>query len=238
MNGQVSADLEAFSAPAPEVAAKMAKDLAAAKKKEELNSKALKPEQLKMAQKLTDQMNEEQQAVVKADLIQKLNDHIKLVREYYPDRAEHLKVKTATAKMTVEELRIAIRDIQADLNKRGALEAVKMGWVQLFKTAEELNKDNWTGYNITGAGRVGQTMLYDRRTPDGEVIPGPAVPTLAEFATKYSHWFSTGVEVRLGFLILNTFAEIHRINTGAGIDVAVAKATPVSKETADLARKL
>ena len=84
MNGQVSSDMEAFSAPPPEVAAKMAKDLAAAKKKEEQASKALKPEQLKMAQKLTDQMNEEQQASVKADLIQKLNDYIKLVKEYHP----------------------------------------------------------------------------------------------------------------------------------------------------------
>ena len=140
--------------------------------------------------------------------------------------------------MSVEELRIAIKDIQNDLGKRGALEIVKMGWVNLFKTVEQVNEDGWMGINTVGAGKVAQNMVFDRQTPEGDIIPGPAVPTLAEFATKYSHWFSTSVEWRLGFMIVNTFSEIHRINTSAGINVAAAKSTPISKETAELAKKL
>jgi hypothetical protein len=238
MNQQVTADLAAFSEPPPEVLAAQKKEAEARAKKEAANSKALKPEQLKMAQKLTDQMKEEQEAVVKADLIQKLNDYIKLVEEFHPDRVEHLRVKKATPKMTIEELRIAIRDIQNDLGKRGALDVVKMGWVNLFKGVEQLNEDSWMGFNSTGAGKMAENMICDRRTAEGEIVPGPAVPTLAEFATKYGHWFSTGVEVRLALMVANTFATIHRINTNAGLNVAAAKATPASEKSAELAKKL
>ena len=126
---QVQDDFASFSAPDPKVAAANAKKQEAARKKEAELQKKLKPQQMKAADDLTKKMKEEDEAVLKADLIQQLHDYMKLIREYHPERAEFLKVpKNFGAKNTVEELRIWIRDVQTELGKKGGLEFAKVLW--------------------------------------------------------------------------------------------------------------
>lgn len=122
MEAQVSEDMSAFSAPPPEVQAAQRKEREKKQKEAERLQKKVTPGQMKAAQDLTDQMKAEKEAEQKSALIQKLTDMVKLIKEYYPERAQFLKIpKTFGAKNSCEELRVWIADCRAELNKRGGL---------------------------------------------------------------------------------------------------------------------
>lgn len=238
-NNQVTADFAAFAAPPPGEVSELRK----AKERQEAMLKAdekrLKPEQLKAAAKLTDEMKAESEAAEKAKLLQKLNDYMKLVKEFHPERAEFLKVpKNYGVKNTCEELRIYIHDIQTELGKKGGLDMVKMMWAEGFKVFEKLNEGERFGLNVRGLGEAAQMSLMSRKYPDGTVVVGPAVPTLAEFCCKHSTWFTTDVDVRVVLMAVEMVASVHRLNTKQDINVDKAANTPVSKQTEDLMKKL
>jgi hypothetical protein len=229
-SAQVTDDFSAFAAPDPKTAAENAKKLAATRKKEADLQKKLKPEQMKAANDLTDHMRSEDEAVLKGDLIQQLHDYMKLMREYHPERLEFLKIpKTFGIKNTVEELRIWIRDIQTELGKKGGLEFAKVIWVEGFKQIETLSVG--TPAKFQGLGQWAELQVTSRQLKTGEIVCGPAIPTLAEFCCYHSNWFSTGVDVRMMLMVGNMLSEIHRHNSqkeeGAP---AVPEAKPASKE--------
>jgi hypothetical protein len=234
MNAQIADDINLFQQATPEEQAAAARKKAEQKKREQ----ELRPEQMKAAEKLTEQLKEEKEAKIKADLIQQGNDYLKLVKEFHPEKWEYMKVKTFTPKMSVEEMRIAIRDIQNELGKKGGLEFAKVLWVEGFKFFEKVNEDKRFGLNVTNLGRVAENSVLPRQLEDGTVVQGPAVPTLAEFCVKHSTWFSTDVDVRLFMYAVNMVAMVHRINEQAPADLSQASTKPVSKETKEKMKNL
>lgn len=223
MNAQVQDDFTAFSQLTPEeVEAERRQQKMAEKKAQEL-----RPEQLKAADKMTEQMKEERQAKLKADLIQQGTDYLKLIKEYHPEKLDSLKVKVFSNKLTVEEMRIAIRDMQTELGKKGGLEFAKVLWVEGFKMFEKVNEDKRFGLNVTNLGRVAENSVLPRQKEDGTIMPGPAVPTLAEFCVKHSTWFTTDVDVRLLMYAINMISTVHRINEqGPSLQDAMQQSVP------------
>lgn len=232
-----SDDFAAFTAPDPAAMASQKKEAETKAKEREKKEKILKPEQLKAAKELTESMKADKEASEKSDLIQRIRDYLKLIQEYHPERLEYVRVpKTFGPKNTVDELRVWVKDLENELGKKGGLDTVKMLWVEGLKLAEK--SGSMFGLNLKGCGIVAENSVANRQLPDGSVVVGPAVPTLAEFAVKYSSWFSTSVEMRLALMTMNIISAVHRMNSGADLDVPKAATTPVSAKSADLMNKI
>lgn len=239
MDVQAREDFMSFTGPDPETAAAAAAQREKEKKAEKKNDQKLKPEQIKAAQNLTDSMKADAEADEKFALIQKLHDYVKLVKEYHPERVEFLKVpKNFGPKNSIEELRFWLRDIQNELGKKGGLDVMKTIWVESFKIFEQINSGGRFGLHVDGIGQIGQNSIASRMTKEGDIVPGPAVPTLAEFCAKHSNWFSTDVDVRLLMMYAEIIAGVHRMNTSADLNVKKATETPVSKTSEELMKKV
>ena len=236
---QAAADAAMFSGPAPEELARLAKEREKKAKEREKMEKQLKPKQLELAQELTNSMKDEEEAVEKAKLIQKLSDYMKLIANYHPHLLDQFKIpKTGPSpKHSLEQLRIWIHDVESELGKQGGLDILKMLWVNAFKGWEQLNTDQALGLNQRGISIYAENMLMSRRTEKGEIIPGPAIPTLAEFACKHSNWFQTSVEWRLGMMVVEMVATVHKVNSEQPA-MQKAQSVPVSKQTKEAMDKL
>jgi hypothetical protein len=231
---QVSDDFGAFTAPDPVIAAEQKKQ---AQAKKEKGTKTA-TNNTKVIDEMSEKIRDEKEAAEKSALLTRIGDYLKHFKEYFPDRVEYLKVpKNLSAKNTVQELRVYVKDLENELGKRGALDYVKMGWVEGLKLFELVNKDEIFGLNVKGLGQVGQASVLPRQTPHG-IVPGPVVPTLAEFAIKYGSWFSSSVEARVVMMFFELVSGVHRMNTKADFDVQKAADTPVSKKTDDLMKGL
>lgn len=239
MNPEIARDdLEAFSAPPPEERIAAEKEAARRAKDDARQAKALRPEQIKMAAKLNEEMKADAEAAEKARLIQQLADYLKLLAEYYPERREYVRApKNFGPKNSCEELRVWIKEVENELGKQGGLQTLKMAWVEGFKFFEQVNATHRFGLHVEGIGAVAQRQVSNVQLPDGTVVPGEMTPTLAEFAVKYNSWFSSSVEWRLAMAVMNMVAGVHRINMMQG-NVQKAAETPVAKETANKIKKL
>lgn len=237
-NQQVTEDFGAFTAPPPEVMAAAAK--AREKAKEAAAKKSAIPKDAKKAIDETMlQAKAEKEASEKSKLLQQISDYQKHIREYFPDRVDFIKVpKNVGPKNSVEELRVYVKDLENELGKKGALEVVKGLWIKGFQALEKVNEGERFGLNLTGIGSIAAGSVAMRQTQHGELIPGPAVPTLAEFSIKYASWFSTSVEARMVMMVFEMVTGVHQMNTQ--VQPAAAKATTkeASKQTADLMKDL
>lgn len=243
---QAADDFTAFTAPDPETAAQLKKKSAAAKEKNKIT-----PENLKAAEKLGEDLKAEKEAGKKSELIQRISDYIKHIKEFYPERVEFIKVpKTYGPKNSVAELTVWVKDLENELGKRGGLDVAKVVYVEAFTWLEKLNEK--TDLGLKGIEMAARMSLANRRyepgtmipgtarISEGEIVPGPAVPTLAELCVKYSSWMSASVEVRFGLMIANMISSVRRANEAGdgGVDVKKASKTPVSEESADLMNQL
>ena len=228
---QVADDFKAFSEPSPEEKEKARKEKEARAKKMEQEQRKLKPEQIKAAEKLTEQMKAEAEAEEKAKLLMQYIEHLKFMEEYHAERVPLLGLpKTVSAKNSCEQLRVWIKTMQQECGKKGGLDAVKLLWMKGFETFEYVNEGAPFGLHVEGIGGYAGQMITPRMSPEGTLVPGPAVPLLAEFAVKHSGWFYTSVEVRLGMMILDLIAQVHRLNTQKDVNVEkAAKAAPSNK---------
>lgn len=238
-DNQAVEDFGAFTAPDPAVAeaAKKAKE-----KEQEARAKktALPKGSQKEIDKMLEKNNADKEAGEKSRLLQQISDYQKHIKEYFPERVEFIKVpKNVGPKNTVEELRVFVKDLENELGKKGALEVVKGLWVKGFQFFETANADQRFGLDARGIGTVAANSVAPRFIPStGETVPGPAVPTLAEFSIKYASWFSTSVEARLVMMIFEIVTGVHRMNTTQAVDVEKAATKPTSKETKDLMKDL
>ena len=91
MEEQVGADFTTFGAPDPKVVAEEKKEKEKTAKARAAAAK-LKPEQAKAAKQLSENYKADVEALEKMRLIDRLNDYMKLFKEYYKDRVEFLKV--------------------------------------------------------------------------------------------------------------------------------------------------
>lgn len=237
-DNQAVEDFGAFTAPDPAVAE------ANKKAKEKAQEAAAKKNAMpKGSQKEIDKMMEktttEKEAGIKSQLLQQISDYQKHIREYFPERVEFIKVpKNLGPKNTVEELRVYVKDLENELGKKGALDVIKGLWVKGFEFFETFNEGQRFGLNVSGIGQVAKNSIAPRMIPQtGETIPGPAVPTLAEFSIKYASWFSTSVEARMVMMVFEIVTGVHRMNTQV-TDVQKAATKETSKETKDLMNKL
>lgn len=240
MEDQAGKDFSLFSAPDPKVVAEEKKEKEKAAKTRAAASK-LKPEQTKAAQQLSENLRADVEALEKMRLIDRLNDYMKLFKEYYSDRVEFLKVpKKYGANNSVDELRVWVKECESELGKKNGLDYVKLGWVEGFKLFETINKNRKFGLDVRGIGGAAAYSIADQEPDEenGKPVPGPAVPTLAEFSIKYGHWFSSSVEVRMALMAINMIMGVHRANTNADINVQKAATTGVSQQTADLMNQL
>lgn len=237
-NAQASADFAAFTAPDPAVVEAQKK--VAQKAKEAATKKAAIPKDgLKVVEKMQEQEKADREAGEKSVLLQKISDYMKHIKEYFPERLEFVKVpKNVGPKNSVEELRVYVKDLENELGKKGALEVVKGLWVQGFKAFEKLNEGQRFGLDMTGIGNIALNSVTNRMIPETrEVVPGPAVPTLAEFSIKYSSYFSTSVEARMAMLIFEIVSGVHRMNVEK-VNVEAAAKKEASKESVDLMKEL
>lgn len=229
---QVAGDFAAFTAPPPEVMAAQRK----AKEKEE-RTKQITPKHIEAAEKLSESVKAQREAEEKALLIRQLLDYIKLMKEYHPERVEFLRVpKTIGVKNTCEELRIWIDDIKVELGKKSGLDHAKMLWVEGSRLFEKLNDNQRFGLNVQGLTQAATNSVLPRRLETGEIIPGPAVPTLAEFAVEHSRWFQSSVDWRMMMMAVEMVMAVHRANSA--INVPKAAEQKVSAETENLMNEL
>lgn len=152
----------------------------------------------------------EKSAAARAKLMQRYLDYEKFLHEYHPERVVFLNLPQNPAKLSEEELSMLIKLIESDLGKKASMDLVVMGFVQLMKIAEQT--EHIHKQPLKGAEAAAVRMCTPQKHPDGHVVPGPAIPTLAEFAAKYSYIFSTGVEIRLALLISNTLISVRNAN--------------------------
>lgn len=231
---QVTEDFGAFTAANPVATAAAAKEKAASAKEKKSTVK----ENTKAIDEMQEKLKEDKEANEKSQLLTRIGDYVKHIKEYFPDRAEYIKVpKNLSAKNTVQELRVYVKDLENELGKRGALDIVKTAWVKGLEAFEKVNEGNRFGLNVNGLGAVAAQSVLPRMTREGPV-PGPAVPTLAEFSIKYGSWFSSSVEARMFMMFMEIVTGVHRMNTKADFDVQKASQKPVSKETDDLMNQL
>ena len=236
---QVSADIAVFTAPPPEQAAQAAKDRKEREKKEAAFNKKLQPEQIKAAAALTDSMKAEAEAGEKSRLLQQIADYIRLIKEYHPDRFELLnnKIKTASVKNSVEELRVWVKDMQNDLGKKGGLEMAKVLWVQGCEFFEKINENGRFGLDMTNLGQAAKNTVATYQMPDGSVKVGSAVPTLAEFACKHSSWFTTDVDTRMVIMFIQMVDAVNKMNKEAP-NVARAETKAAGQKATDMVNNL
>lgn len=236
IEGQIASDMAAFSAPPPAEAAAAAKERARREKDNKVT-----PDQIKAAKELAEQIKEEKEATTKALLIRQLMDYLKHIQEFYPERVQYLNIpKNFQTKATIEQLRVYIADVKAELGKKSGLETLKVLWTQAGIAFEKLNENERFGLKVQGLGQAAENSVLSRRVtlPDGstQVVVGPAIPTLAEFAVAHSNWFQSSVDWRMCMMAVELVMGVHRMNSM--VDVPAAQATPVSKETDDLMNKL
>jgi len=237
-------DFSAFTGPDPETAAAMKKKAASTKEKSKIS-----PEHLKQAEKLADDLKAEKEAGKKSELIQRISDYIKHIKEFHPERVDFIKVpKTYGPKNTVAELTVWVKDLENELGKRGGLDVAKVVYVEAFSWLEKLNEK--TDLGLKGIETAARMSLANRRyepgtmipgtsrISEGEIVPGPAVPTLAELCVKYSSWMTASVEVRFGLMIANMISGVRRANAQEGINVQKAAETNVSAESTALMNQL
>jgi len=238
-NQQVTEDFGAFTAPPPEVMAAAVK--AKEKAKEAAAKKSVIPKDAKKAiDETLAQAKADKEASEKSKLLQQISDYQKHIKEYFPDRLEFVKVpKNVGPKNTVEELRVYVKDLENELGKKGALEVVKGLWIKGFQAVEKLNEGERFGLNLTGIGTIATNSVASRQIPQtGEIMPGPAVPTLAEFSIKYAAWFSTSVEARLAMMVFEMITGVHQMNTQVVPAAAKAATKPASKASASAVNDL
>ena len=238
MSAQVSEDFAAFTAPDPVKAAEAKKAEAAAKK----GKKETMGQNAKVVDEMSEKAKEDKEAAEKSRLLTQIGDYVKHIKEYYPEREAYIKVpKNLSAKSTIQELKVYVKDLENELGKKGALDIVKGMWVKGLEFFEKVNEDERFGLNVTGLGHVARYSVAPRANPLGQnhpPLPGPAVPTLAEFSIKYASWFSSSVEARMVMMVFEMISGVHRMNTNQNINVQRASQTPVSQETDDLMNQL
>lgn len=244
-SNQAKDDFSTFSAPDPEVLEARKKEEAEKKKKAAKADAALRPEQLKAAEKFGQQIKEQKEKEVngpehKAYLIETLADLRAHILKYKGEEvlASLRSPKNFGAKNSVEELEVWIAEARRILDSGTAQQTVFMIWREGSKAIEAGFKDNEWGIMFDGLGEVAAQSLMPRRTAEGVVLPGPAEPTLAELALKYKHWFSASVEVRAVLMFAEMLVTVHRINAQKALNVQEAATTKVSEETASKLNKL
>jgi hypothetical protein len=234
MNGQVEADMASFQQTAPDErkAAAEKKAPKAAKEPVRMERKAPPPPK-------APEPTEEERINKKHGLIQQLTEYVKFMEEYHPDRLGYISLpKKEYLKCSDEELAVAIKNIEAELGKRSGLDFVTMIWVNglaMFEEADWLHKQP-----LQGLGAAAASMVAPRRDQQGKPIaPGPAVPTLAEFAVKYSRWFSTSIEVRMLLMTTQLISGVRKANLHSeSQNVQKQATTGVSKETEELMKNI
>jgi len=157
--------------------------------------------------------NVEKAAAARAKLLQRYLDYEKFLHEYHPERVVFLNLPQDASRLSDEQLTTMIKLIESDLGKKASMDLVVMGFVQLMKVAEQT--EQYHKQPLHGLEAAAVRMCTPQRHPDGHMVPGPAIPTLAEFAAKYSYIFSTGVEIRLALLISNTIIGVRNANLAA-----------------------
>ena len=233
MSNQVEADMAAFQQVPPE------ERKGQEKKQPKTPKEPVRVERKAPAAAKPPEMSEDEKATKKQKLIAQLTEYVKFIEEFHPDRREYIHLpKKDYLKCSDEELLVAIKGIEAELGKRSGLEFVKMIWVNglgAFEQAEWLH-----GQPLRGLGQAAEMMVQPQRDAKGTPIAhGPAVPTLAEFAVKYSSWFASSVEVRLLLMTTQLIAGVRKANLhNASQNVQKQAETPVSKETEEMMKNI
>jgi hypothetical protein len=233
-SGQIEVDMASFQQAPPEERKAAAEKKAPPKPREQVRVERKAP-----AKEKAPEPTEEERINKKHKLIQQLTEYVKFMEEYHPERLEYISLpKKDYLKCLDEELAVAIKNIEAELGKRSGLEFVKMIWVNglaMFEQATWLHQQP-----LQGLGAAAEMMVSPMRDTQGKpVAPGPAVPTLAEFAVKYSSWFSSSVEVRMLLMTTQLVAGVRKANMHKeSQNVQKQAATSVSRETEDLMKEI
>lgn len=214
---QAQEDFKTFMEADPALKKEQKKEADAAKKQKG----ELTKEQVKLAGKFTEEMKQQKQEQVEAkekeELIRKLGDYIAHMKQYYPEKLEALKVpKTFGAKNTLQELRVWVLQAEHELNKTGGLQTLEAAWRHGFAALEKFNSQfDPLGLDLTNLGTAAKFSLEPRQVQTEQgviVVPGPAKPLLSEFAVKYSSWFSSSVEWRLGLMVVQMVIAVDTAN--------------------------
>lgn len=231
MNEQEAAEtMKAFSESAPSApkTSKPPKGKAEASRGPQLNAAAAAA--LKEAK-------EEKDALEKAALIRKIQEYLKLIRKYHPEKEEFIKVpKNFGLRTPLPELKVVLDDIQAELSRSSAVDSMKWIWMEGFSQWEKLNEGERFGMKMNGIGMAARNAVLSRQMPDGTIIPGPSVPLLEEFVIEYPGLFQSSVKFRLAQEVIQMIVAVHRMN--ASMDVQRAATTQASEKSEDLMKDL
>ncbi len=232
MNGdQITADFAAFGAGTTTVNVNELKERQEQLRKlEERVEKQVRPEQIKVAQKLAEDVAHDRDQKEKAKIYAVIVDYYKA----FPDKLnEFPPPKHYGAKVTLEQLKTQKAEMERRLGQGGGLGILRQGYFKLIDIAEKYREHLPEGYNnLENAGKCARAMCDGSENDE-------VSPLLYEFSIKYASWFNVAVEYRLAFATANMLAVINQVNSqGAKSVLNKANTTPSSKATKDKLKNL
>lgn len=241
MNGlesaQIAQDMAMFTGPSPEDREKQLKDMEAREKKQKKEEAAMKKLQ-QTAKKFEEtarsappkvQMTPDQEAKEKTRLLRMIAGYM----AQFPDRLAHVALPRGLGPdKSIEELRVLVLNIEAELGRGDATRVLTFAYVQGMGFLEQAHyKFNPFKFNLKNLGPITARIIGSEQ----DTIS----PLLAELSIKYGHWFNSSVESRLMFATLNLLSEVSKHNNSVDSgDVRQAQETPSSNAAREKAAEL
>lgn len=197
--GMVEADIAAFSEVDPAIVAAEAKQRAQAEKRQQQRQKPISAKAAAKVEQLAEQRNAAEEASERAALLRK-------IKLYYDRFGERITYRCkATAKTNVDDLRVHVAAIEADLGMSGGGDAAATGFVMLMKGVEQLtNVFNPLNLQLSGPrATLGDTI---------ENSHDAWRPLIDEFVIKHERMFCMSVEKRILFFIAQAIMTVDRAN--------------------------
>ena len=217
----VSADFQNFPQTEPqtakEIKARKAKDEAMAKR----DKKLMEERQFQAADKLvaaTKEKDAEDQRAAEFDerikVIRKIRSYVKA----FPDSLKEFGLTSSKeAKMSLEELKIHLIDIEYHLGKRGGAELLASGFKEGLRNLDMVNLAFGNPFNLN--------LKNIDKVADAQMKP-KFDPLFTELVCKYENLFSVSVEARLVVAVVELVMTVNRVNK---MDDALRK--PMNRKT-------
>lgn len=218
----IASDFQNFPQAVPETA----KEIKARKANREAmakRDKQIEERQFKAAEKLVAATKEKDQEDERAAELDERIKVIRKIRSYvkaFPDSLREFSLTPAKeAKMSLEELRIHLQDIENHLGKRGGTDLLVTMFKEGFTNLEWFNMviGNPFNLNLTNMDKVVQAQMKPKFEP-----------LFTELICKYENLFSMSVEARLVIAVAETVMTVNRVNQ---MDEALRK--PMNRKTPD-----
>ncbi len=239
MEAQAAKDFDRFNQPDPAEVEKEKKARAQYEKSRKAQAKAVTPQQMAAAEKLTTQMQEQKDAAEKARLLELITEYRAVLAKYYPEKEKTVAVpKTIPPSASIADLKVYVSLFEREFGKKSGMLMAKQMLIQAAGQVESLGANKRFGANLANLKQAVQFHLQPQPDPETEEMkPSNLEALLAELTAKHGNWFQSRVEIRFMMELAGIIVAVHRANEGAQDALKKAK-QPVAQATADMINEL